>query len=92
MPLDTTLSIAKETGYDFERIASSMGVSFEQVCYRLTTLKALDNDAVPFFFIQIDRAGNVIKRFSGNDMNLARHGGACAVWNAHSAFQMQGQS
>ena len=90
MPLDTTLSIAKETGYDFERIASSLGVSFEQVCYRLTTLKALDNDAVPFFFIQIDRAGNVIKRFSGNDMNLARHGGACAVWNAHSAFQMPG--
>jgi len=42
------------------------------------------------FFLRIDKAGNVTKRFNATSFNLAEFGGACPVWNVHNAFYTPG--
>lgn len=90
MPYEAFLSAAERTHYDIDRLTMAFGVSFEQVCQRLTTLQRDGSRGVPFFFLRIDRAGNVTKRFNSTSFNLADHGGACPVWNIHSAFEVPG--
>ncbi|MEL0034480.1 MAG: short-chain fatty acyl-CoA regulator family protein, partial [Paracoccaceae bacterium] len=87
MPLSEFTVLAKRTNYDIDRIAAGLGVTFEQVCHRLTTIHGADNSFVPFFLIRQDRAGNVTKRVSGVSNKISDQGGGCPVWNIHSAFQ-----
>jgi predicted transcriptional regulator len=65
-------------------------VSFEQVCHRLTTLQKEGARGVPFFFLRVDKAGNVTKRFNATSFNLAEYGGSCPVWNIHTCFRNPG--
>lgn len=90
MPYDQVLELAEATRYDIDRIASAFGVSFEQVGHRLTTLQRDGARGVPFFFLRLDKAGNVTKRFNSTSFTLAEQGGACPVWNIHSAFRNPG--
>lgn len=90
MPYQPFLTIAEQTAYDVDRIAAAFGVSFEQVCQRLTTLQREGAAGVPFFFLRVDKAGNVTKRFNSTSFNLAEYGGACPVWNIHTAFRTPG--
>ncbi|GJL93667.1 MAG: transcriptional regulator [Hyphococcus sp.] len=78
---------AEELKYDIEALSRRFGASFEQVCHRLTTLQRPDKEGIPFFFLSIDAAGNVSKRFSGGVFPFARYGGSCALWNIHEAFR-----
>ena len=90
MPYDAVLRLAEETAYDIDRLAAAFGVSFEQVCHRLTTLQREGARGVPFFFLRIDKAGNVTKRFNATPFTLAEQGGSCPVWNIHAAFRTPG--
>ena len=90
MPYDKVLEAARRTRYDVDRIAAAFGVSFEQVCHRLTTLQRDGSRGVPFFFLRIDKAGNVTKRFNATSFNLAEYGGSCPVWNIHTSFHNPG--
>ena len=40
----------------------------------------------PFFFLRVDPAGNVSKRFSAAGFPFARYGGSCPRWVVHTAF------
>ncbi|MEM7547079.1 MAG: short-chain fatty acyl-CoA regulator family protein [Pseudomonadota bacterium] len=86
MPYVDVHRMAEDTKYDIDRIATHFAVSFEQVSHRLTTLQRPGAQGVPFFFLRIDTAGNVTKRFNATPFTLAEQGGACPVWNIHSAF------
>ena len=90
MPYDAFLTSAKELRYDLEILQNRFGVSFEQVCHRLTTLQRKGARGVPFFFIRIDNAGNISKRLSGAGFNFARFGGTCPRWIIHDAFRAPG--
>lgn len=90
MPYAEVLSTAERTQYDVDRIAAAFSVSFEQVCHRLTTLQRKNASGVPFFFLRVDKAGNVSKRFNSTTFTLAEYGGACPVWNIHTAFRTPG--
>jgi len=90
MPYERFRTTAENTRYDVDRIAAAFGVSFEQACHRLTTLHREGAQGVPFFFLRVDKAGNVTKRFNATSFNLAEHGGACPVWNIHTAFRTPG--
>jgi predicted transcriptional regulator len=76
--------------YDIDRLAARFGVSFEQTCHRLTTLQRPGAEGVPFFFLRVDKAGNVTKRFNSTSFHLAEYGGACPVWKVHMAFRVAG--
>ncbi len=90
MPYAPFLAEAEATHYDIDRIGSVFGVSFEQVCQRLSTLQRDGAKGVPFFFLRVDKAGNVTKRFNSTSFHLAEYGGACPVWNIHTAFYTPG--
>ncbi|MEL7212010.1 MAG: short-chain fatty acyl-CoA regulator family protein [Pseudomonadota bacterium] len=90
MPYEEILYLAQRTQYDLDRIGAAFGVSVEQVCHRLTTLQRDGARGVPMFFLRIDKAGNVTKRFNATAFQLAEQGGACPVWNIHRAFRDPG--
>ena len=90
MPYEAFLQTAEDTAYDIDRLSIRFGVSFEQTCHRLTTLQRPRAQGVPFFFLRVDKAGNVTKRFNSTSFHLAEYGGACPVWKIHMAFRMPG--
>ena len=90
MPYEPFHAAAERTNYDVDRLAAAFGVSFEQVCHRLTTLQREGARGVPFFFLRVDKAGNVTKRFNATSFNIAEYGGACPVWNIHTSFRTPG--
>jgi predicted transcriptional regulator len=73
-----------------ESVAARFGVSFEQACQRLSSLQRPGARGVPFFFLRVDLAGNVSKRFSAAGFPFARYGGSCPRWVVHGAFATPG--
>lgn len=88
LPYGPFRTAAEELSYDIEALGRRFGASFEQVTHRLTTLRRPGAEGVPFFFLRVDAAGNVSKRFSGDIFPFARYGGSCPLWTAHEAFKM----
>ena len=86
MPYDAFSKAAEARAYDIEALGRAFGTSFEQVAHRLTTLQKPGKERVPFFFIRVDRAGNVSKRLDGAGFPFARNGGACPLWSLHHVF------
>ncbi|MBH5322916.1 helix-turn-helix domain-containing protein [Aurantiacibacter sediminis] len=86
MPYRVFKRAAEDLRYDVEALGSRFTVSFEQVAHRLTTLQRPGDEGVPFFFLRVDRAGNVSKRLDGAGFPFARHGGGCPLWNVHRVF------
>lgn len=86
MPYEAFAKAAEARSYDIEALGRAFGTSFEQVAHRLTTLQKPGKESVPFFFIRVDRAGNVSKRLDGASFPFARHGGACPLWTLHHVF------
>jgi predicted transcriptional regulator len=91
MPYGAFLEFARECRYDIERLQSRFRTSFEQVCHRLSTLQRPDATGIPFYFLKIDVAGNVLKRSSATRFRFARFGGPCPLWNVHQAFAQPGR-
>src|SRR6185437_11720408 len=90
MPYAGYLAAAQALRHDMEGLAARFGVSFEQACHRLSTLQRPDARGVPFFFVRVDPAGNVSKRFSAAGFPFARYGGSCPRWVVHTAFSQPG--
>lgn len=85
-PYDRFLESAEELAYDIERLGEAFDVSFETTCHRLSTLQRRDRRGVPFFFVRVDRAGNISKRQSATDFHFSRSGGTCPLWAVYEAF------
>jgi predicted transcriptional regulator len=77
--------------YDIDLLARRFGVGFETVCHRLSTLQRSDAPGVPFFFIRVDRAGNISKRQSATHFHFSKTGGTCPLWVVYEAFTQPGR-
>lgn len=91
LPYGPFLEVAEKTGYDIDLISNRFGVGFETTCHRLSTLQRPDARGVPFFFIRVDRAGNISKRQSATDFHFSRIGGSCPLWTVYDAFARPGE-
>ena len=91
LPYGRILEAAEELRYDIDRLRQRFGVGFEAICHRLSTLQRADARGVPFFFIRVDRAGNISKRQSATDFHFSRVGGTCPLWNVYEAFAQPGR-
>jgi len=91
MPYGAFHDEAMASKYDFDHLATRFGVSFEQACHRATTLQRRGKRGVPFFFMRVDKAGNVTKRFNATDFHLAEYGGACPRLDVHMSFRTPGR-
>ncbi|HSW06144.1 short-chain fatty acyl-CoA regulator family protein, partial [Aquabacterium sp.] len=91
LPYQRFLMAAEELRYDIELLAQRFGVSFETACHRLSSLQRSGARGVPFFFVRVDRAGNISKRQSATDFHFSRTGGTCPLWNVYEAFAQPGK-
>jgi predicted transcriptional regulator/transcriptional regulator with XRE-family HTH domain len=91
MPYEPYLEAARALRHDIDALAARFGVSFEQAAQRLCSLQRQGARGVPFFFLRVDPAGNVSKRFSAAGFPFARYGGSCPRWIVHGAFATPGQ-
>ncbi len=91
LPYAPFLAAAVDLRYDIELLGHRFGASFEQVCHRLSTLQRPGAKGVPFHLVRVDLAGNISKRFSASGMRIARFGGGCPLWAAHTAFLTPGR-
>ncbi|MFT4056699.1 MAG: short-chain fatty acyl-CoA regulator family protein [Novosphingobium sp.] len=91
LPYRTFLATAEREAYDIEKLGRRFGVGFETVCHRLSTLQRPEARGVPFFFVRVDRAGNISKRQSATDFHFSRVGGSCPLWNVYEAFAQPGR-
>ncbi|WP_044536142.1 short-chain fatty acyl-CoA regulator family protein [Bradyrhizobium sp. LTSP885] len=91
MPYRKFLASAERLRYDIELLGEEYGVGFETACHRLSTLQRPAARGIPFFFIRVDRAGNISKRQSATDFHFSRVGGTCPLWNVYEAFASPGK-
>ncbi len=91
LPYIPFLRAAESLRYDIERLGRQFGVGFETVCHRLSSLQRPEAKGVPFFFVRVDRAGNISKRQSATDFHFSRVGGTCPLWNVYEAFAHPGR-
>ncbi len=91
MPYQRALEHAATLRHDVDALANRFGVSWEQACHRLSSLQRPNARGVPFFFLRVDPAGNVSKRFTAAGFPFARYGGSCPRWVVHQAFASPGQ-
>lgn len=86
LPYTAFRDMAESCRYDIDLMGQRFGVGFETACHRLSTLQRPGARGVPFFFIRVDRAGNISKRQSATDFHFSRIGGTCPLWNVYEAF------
>lgn len=86
MPYIPFLAAARTLRHEVDALAARFGTSFEQAAHRLSTLQRDGARGVPFFFMRVDPAGNVDKRFSAAGFPFSRFGGSCPRWLPHTAF------
>jgi hypothetical protein len=91
MPYGRFRAAAEEEAYDLDRLAGRFGVGFETICHRVSSLQRPGAAGVPFFFVRVDRAGNISKRQSATDFHFSRVGGSCPLWNVYEAFARPGE-
>jgi predicted transcriptional regulator/transcriptional regulator with XRE-family HTH domain len=91
MPYTPLLAASRELRHDITALAAHFGVSYEQACHRLSSLQRPGARGIPFFFLRVDPAGNVSKRFSAAGFPFARYGGSCPRWVVHTAFARPGE-
>jgi XRE family transcriptional regulator, fatty acid utilization regulator len=91
MPYGRFHATAATLRHDLEALAREFDASIEQVAQRLSTLQRSGAAGVPFFFVRVDQAGTITKRHSATRLQFARFGGACPLWNVHSAFETPGR-
>jgi predicted transcriptional regulator/transcriptional regulator with XRE-family HTH domain len=91
LPYARFLAAAEAARYDIDLLSRRFAVSFETVCHRLSTMQRPNARGVPFFFIRVDRAGNISKRQSATDFHFSRTGGTCPLWNVYEAFAQAGK-
>ncbi len=91
MPYAGFLAAAQRAKYDIDVLSARFQVSFEQVASRLVTLQRPGAAGLPFFLMEIDHAGNRLRKAGASGFPQARFGGSCPKLNIHAAFAQTGQ-
>ncbi len=91
MPYAAFLSAAQRLHYDIDLLRARFGASFEQAANRLTMLARPGSGGVPFFLLEIDQAGNRLRKAGAQGFPQSRFGGACPKLAIHAAFAQPAQ-
>jgi len=74
------------TRYDVEQLANVFESSYETVAHRLCNLSDPSRRGLPFYFLRVDAAGNISKRYSATGLRFPQSRGSCPKSAAHLAF------
>lgn len=80
LPYDRLLEAAQETGYDLVLLSRQFGCGMDVLMRRLASLRQSGQTGIPFFFLRIDRAGQLVERGGARNLALSRVGGPCPIW------------
>lgn len=83
MPHQAFLAAVERARYDIEVLSARFRVSFEQAANRLTTL---GRGGVPFFLLEVDNAGNRMRRAGAQGFPHRRFGDGCPKLAVHAVF------
>ena len=72
LPYQQFLQAAEQAQYDLDVLSRQFDVGFETVCHRLSTLQRPEAPGIPFFFVRVDRAGNISKRQSATHFHFSK--------------------
>ena len=92
MPYGRFLRSAQEQRYSIDPLCREFGANVEQIAHRFTSLSRPGSRGVPFFMLRIDPAGNISKRYAGEQFPFSHFGGTCPRWDLHQAFQTPSQT
>ncbi|PTM97741.1 helix-turn-helix domain-containing protein [Mycoplana dimorpha] len=91
MPYEAFFTAAQRARFDIDVLRARFAVSYEQAASRLTMLQRPGRASVPFFLLEVDNAGNRMRRAGAQGFPQARFGGQCPKLNIHAAFAQPGQ-
>ncbi|HEV7254722.1 MAG TPA: short-chain fatty acyl-CoA regulator family protein [Mesorhizobium sp.] len=86
MPYEAFRAAAMRLRHDIDALAARFRVTFEQAATRLTTLARPNASGVPFFLLEVDGAGNRLRRAGAAGFPHSRFGGLCPKLGHFSAF------
>lgn len=92
MPYGPFHAAARRVRSDIDVLRARFRVSYEQAANRLVTLQRPGVAGVPFFLMEIDNAGNVIRRAGAQGFPEGRFGGGCPKLALHAAFARPGEA
>ncbi len=90
MPYGEVLTAAQRARYDIDLLCARFQASFGQVAARLTNLARPQASGIPFFLLETDHAGNMIRKAGAQGFPHARFGGHCPKLGVHAAFAQPG--
>lgn len=86
MPYGAFLRATKTLKSDVSALAARFGVSFERAAMRMTTLNRPNQAGLPFFLMEVDHAGNILRRSGVKGYPKARFGGYCPKLPVYQAL------
>ena len=92
MPYDAFFNAALASQYDIDALSEHFQTSYEQVCHRLMSLRKSDAVGIPFAFMKVDAAGNVVKAYSLGDFYVPTQGALCPRWPIYTSSAHQGRT
>lgn len=91
MPYEAILEVATKCRYDLEIISARFGVAFSHAVTRVISLQRRKKSGVPLFLLEVDQAGNTIRRTGAHGYPITQFGGSCPKLGVHQAFANPGQ-
>lgn len=89
MPYGPFLEAARRERFDISLLCGRFGVSFAQAATRLVSLQRPGQAGLPFFAIEIDMAGNILRRTGTSGSAAFR--AECPRLDAYDAFSRPGR-
>ncbi len=86
LPYEDFYDEVRRTRYDIELLTSIFDSSYETVAHRVCNLGDPSRRGLPFYFLRVDVAGNISKRYSAVDLKFPYGGGSCPKSAVHMAF------
>jgi len=91
LPYAPFRQVAVRARYDIAVLAARFDVSFEQAATRLVSLQRTGSAGVSFFLMEVDGAGNRLRRIGAAGFPHAEFGGGCPKLLVHDAFTEPGR-
>ncbi len=94
MPYGKFLRTAEKVFHDMMILTTRFETGFGQVSQRLVSLqdKSSGNQAgLPFFMMEVDQGGNLLRRLGAKGFPVANFGGNCPKLAIHAAFSTPGE-
>ena len=94
MPYDRFLRTAERISYDVQLLGTRFEMGFSQIAQRLVSMQDKSGEqrsGLPFFMMEIDQGGNLIRRLGAKGFPASRFGGNCPKLGIHAAFASHGE-